>query len=109
MVIRSCLEINIRRQHLVCLEKLLTTDLSDMKGVPKTGFGFLYIVGKRLSTENSGLNCVDLISITSIKALPTVLVQFNQDRSDFIDVVLTSLTQIESKLERILKQVAGLR
>ena len=31
------------------------------------------------------------------------------DESDFIDCILTGLTQIESKLERILKQVAGLK
>ena len=31
------------------------------------------------------------------------------DENDFIDAVLTGLTQIESKLERILKRVAGLK
>jgi AAA+ ATPase superfamily predicted ATPase len=31
------------------------------------------------------------------------------DENDFIDAVLTGLTQIESKLERILKQMAGLK
>jgi hypothetical protein len=31
------------------------------------------------------------------------------DENDFIDAILTGLTQIESKLERILKQVAGLK
>jgi AAA+ ATPase superfamily predicted ATPase len=31
------------------------------------------------------------------------------DENDFIDAVLTSITQIESKLERILKRVAGLK
>ncbi len=31
------------------------------------------------------------------------------DENDFIDAILTGLTQIESKLERILKQMAGLK
>jgi hypothetical protein len=31
------------------------------------------------------------------------------DEKDFIDTILTGLTQIESKLERILKQMAGLK
>ncbi len=31
------------------------------------------------------------------------------DENDFIDAILTGITQIESKLERILKQVAGLK
>jgi len=48
------------------------------------------------------------------KAKPTVKSVYidlygSLDENDFIDAILTGLTQIESKLERILKQMAGLK
>ena len=48
------------------------------------------------------------------KAKPTVKSVYTDlygslDENDFIDAILTGLTQIESKLERILKQMAGLK